>query len=392
MLLDHLLKRAERSFIPSPPLAACCSIVWTALWFLIGLIGISDNRQFAPYALLMLGVALLYGIRTMLAANPVLQVASLLVQVVLMVGVGFVLEDTIFPVALLFALLGETLYLNGLAFNFLVVLLGSFIGVIGLAVVSAGNKYLFAFAVAGVLLSPLPLLLGVSFAMVRQVRQQQAYQERLHTLMLEHQQAQILSHERQRMARDLHDTLAQGVAGIILQLEATKPYLASGDGERVHQIIDHTLQRARATLQEARAAIADLRVTASLRKRVHEKVDHFRHLTAIPCEVTAQDIVCDDPRVTEIALYTLGEGLTNIAQHAHASQVAVSITQSKRTLTLQIQDDGCGFDPRKSPGPGHYGLLGMRERILLIGGRFTLESAIGQGTCLQVHLPLEEVA
>jgi NarL family two-component system sensor histidine kinase YdfH len=210
--------------------------------------------------------------------------------------------------------------------------------------------------------------------------------------MLEQQQASVLSHERQRMARDLHDTLAQGVAGIILQLEATKPYLAANDGERVHQIVDGTLHRARATLQEARAAIADLRVTINLQNRVSEQIEHFQHLTAIPCEVTQQELECDDPRVNEIAPSTLAEGLANIAQHAHASHVAVSIIQSKQALTLQIQDNGCGFDARKTPAPGHFGLLGMRERIYLIGGQFSLESAVGQGTCLQVHLPLAEVA
>ena len=395
MLLERLMKRNERSLIPSipsPPLAAGCSIVWTALWFLVGLIGIRDNRQFVPYALMMLGVALLYGIRAWLPAPSLLRAPILLVQIVLMVGVGFVLQDTIFPVALLFALLGETLYLNGLSLTSLIVLLGGFFGMIGLEIVLAENKYLFVFTMAGVLLSPLPLLLGVGFIVLRQARQQQAYQERLHALMLEQRQASVLSHERQRMARDLHDTLAQGVAGIVLQLEATKPYLAANDGEKVQQIVDRTLQRARATLQEARAAIADLRVATSLQKRASEKIERFQHLTAISCEVTLQELECDDPSVTEIALYTLAEGLANIAQHAHASHVAVSITQSKQALTLQIQDNGCGFDPRKAPAPGHYGLLGMRERIHLIGGQLSLDSAIGQGTCLQARLPLAEVA
>lgn len=392
MLLENLMKRNERSLIPSPLLAASCSIVWTALWFLVGLIGIRDNRQFVLYALMMLGVALLYGIRAWHTTHPLFQLPVLLVQIVLMVGVGFILQDTLFPVALLFALLGETVYLNGLSLTSLMVLLGSFIGMIGLDVVFAENKYLFVFTMAGVLLSPLPLLLGVGFTVLRQARQQQAYQERLHALLLEQQQASVLSHERQRMARDLHDTLAQGVAGIILQLEATKPYLAVNDGEKAQQIIDRTLQRARATLQDARAAITDLRVATSLPERVSEKIEHFHHLTAIPCEITQHDLECDDPRVIEIVLSTLAEGLANIAQHAHASRVAVSILQSKQALIVQIQDNGCGFAPRKALAPGHYGLLGIRERVHLIGGQFSLESAIGQGTCLQVQLPLAEVA
>lgn len=392
MLLENLMKRNERSLIPSPLLAASCSIAWTILWFLVGLIGITDNRQLVPYALVMLGVALLYGVCAWLTTYPLFQRTVLLVQIVLIVGVGFILQDTLFSVALLFALLGETLYLNGLSLTSLIVLLGSFIGMIGLEVVFAENKYLFVFTTAGVLLSPLPLLLGVGFIVLRQARQQEAYQERLHALLLEQQQASVLSHERQRMARDLHDTLAQGVAGIILQLEATKPYLVVNDGEKAQQIIDRTLQRARATLHEARAAITNLRVTTSLSKQVSEKIEHFHRLTAIPCEVTEQDLECDDPRITEITLYSLAEGLANIAQHAHASQVLVSITQSKQALILQIRDDGCGFDPRKTLPPGHYGLLGMRERIHLIGGRFSLESTIGQGTCLQVQLPLAEVA
>ncbi len=392
MKLGKLMKWNDRTLTPSPRLAACCSILWTAMWFFVGMIGISDNKQFVPYALLMLGLALVYGIRAWLTSHPLIQAAFLLVQIVLIVAIGFVTLDNIFPVALLFALMGETLYLKGLSLISLVVLLGSFIGMIALQLVFSGEKYLFVFAMASVLLSPLPLLLGVVFTFVRQARQQQAYQERLHTLILEQQQEHVLSHERQRMARDLHDTLAQGVAGIILQLEAAKPHLAVNDSEKVQQVIDRTLQRARATLQEARSVIADLRVATSLQKRVSEKIEQFQHMTTIPCELTHQDLDCDDLRVNEIVLHTLAEGLANIAQHAQASRVAVSIIQSKMALALQIQDNGCGFDTRKAIAPGHYGLLGMRERIHLIGGQFSLESTIGQGTCLQVHLPLTEVA
>lgn len=392
MKLGMLMKWNDRFLTPSPRLAACCSIAWTVLWFFVGMIGFSGDRQFVPYALLMLGLAIIYGVRAWLISSPLMYVAFLLVQIIIIVAIGFVTLDNLFPVALLFALMGETLYLKGLSLISFVVLLGSFIGMIGLELVFVGEKYLFVFAMVSVLLSPLPLLLGAVFTFVRQARQQQAYQEHLHTLMLEQQQEYVLSHERQRMARDLHDTLAQGVAGIILQLEAAKPHLAVSDGEKVQQIMDRTLQRARATLQEARSVIADLRVVTSLQKRVNEKIEQFQHVTTISCEFTHQDLDCDDLRINEIVLYTLAEGLANIAQHAYASRVTVSIIQSNRALTLQIRDNGCGFDTRKAIPPGHYGLLGMRERIQLIGGQFSLKSTPGQGTCIQVQLPLAEVA
>lgn len=387
-----LMKWNERTLTPSPWLAACCSIAWTVLWFFVSMIGFSGDRQFALYALLMLGLVLLYVIRAWLTFSPLIAAAFLLVQMSIIVVIGFVTRDTLFPVALLFTLMGETLYLKGLSLISFVVLFGSFVGMIGLQLSLVGEKYLFVFVTASILLSPLPLLLGAVFTFLRQARQHQAYQEHVHTLMLEQQQEDVLSHERQRMARDLHDTLAQGVAGIVLQLEAAKPYLAVSDDEKVQQIMDRTLQRARATLQEARSVIADLRVATSLQTRVSEKVEQFQHMTTIPCEFTHQDLDCDDLRINEIVLHTLAECLANIAQHANASRVTVSITQSNRALILQIWDNGCGFDTRKAPSPGHYGLLGMRERIHLIGGQFSLESTPGQGTCLQAQLPLAEVA
>jgi len=85
----------------------------------------------------------------------------------------------------------------------------------------------------------------------------------------------------------------------------------------------------------------------------------------------------------------VAEGLTNIARHAHASRAAVRITFDDRKLELVIQDDGVGFDPQAAEGqPGHYGLLGMRERARLAGGKLEITSAPHQGATLRVGLPL----
>ena len=192
-----------------------------------------------------------------------------------------------------------------------------------------------------------------------------------------------LQNERQRMARELHDTLAQGVAGLVLQLEAAKAHLASNRGDRASAIVEQAILRARSTLTESRAAIDNLRrVPLNLTDSVQETIERFRQATGIPCEM---EVSVNEhqlsPETTSHALSILGESLTNIARHAQATQVKVKLFVQNETLELEIRDTGVGFDVKQNHS-GHYGLLGMHERARLTGGMLAIESNAG-GTCVQ---------
>ena len=197
-----------------------------------------------------------------------------------------------------------------------------------------------------------------------------------------------LQNERQRMARELHDTLAQGVAGLVLQLEAVKAHLASQRLDRASTIVDQALARARSTLAESRAAIDDLRaVPANLAESVREKVDRFSQATGIPCklDLSVQENELS-AEIAEHALNILSEALVNITRHAQATRVNTKFQIHKDRLELEVRDDGKGFDQNQQTNTGHYGLLGMRERARLTGGVLTVESNAQSGTT--VHFVL----
>ncbi|HCR70643.1 MAG TPA: hypothetical protein DIW23_04290 [Anaerolineae bacterium] len=192
-----------------------------------------------------------------------------------------------------------------------------------------------------------------------------------------------LQNERQRMARELHDTLAQGVTGLVLQLEAVKAHLASDRKERASSIVEQALLRARATLSESRAAIDDLRSTSgNLSESINEKVNRFTQATGIPCdlEISIHENEFSN-EITNHALSILGESLTNIARHAQATQVKIKFIVQNQTLELEVRDNGIGFNPSQNTS-GHYGLLGMHERTRLTGGVLAVESN-QNGTCIQ---------
>ncbi len=200
-----------------------------------------------------------------------------------------------------------------------------------------------------------------------------------------------LANERQRMARELHDTLSQGLAGLILQLEAVDAHLSKERPERAAQIVGETMEQARETLANARRAIGDLRSgvgsVPSLEQALDAEVQRFENGTGIPCELEVQlRGEAPDP-IVETGLRIVSEALTNVARHAQASHAWVRAETTQAELCLEIRDDGLGFDP-EAVDAGHYGLLGMRERARLVGGTLDAISEKGQGTSIKACLPL----
>ncbi len=254
----------------------------------------------------------------------------------------------------------------------------------------------------------IPLLVFVIVYVTMFTRQAQARekaQKLLEELEIAHRQlaeyaAQVedltLAAERQRMARELHDTLAQGLAGLILQLEAADSHLSRQRPERAQAIIQQAMQRARTTLADARHAIDDLRQTSTVRVELPDalnaEIGRFTSVTGIPCHLEIGDIPALPEPLNENILRAVAEGLANIARHAQASQAWVRIACREELLTVDLQDDGKGFDPQDAVWQtGHYGLTGMRERARLLGGSLEIQTAPGQGTLLSLHLPLKEV-
>jgi NarL family two-component system sensor histidine kinase YdfH len=197
-----------------------------------------------------------------------------------------------------------------------------------------------------------------------------------------------IANERARMARDLHDTLSQGLAGLILQLEAADAHLAGSRPEKAQSIVKQTMEQARATLADARRAIGGLRDGDSLELQdaLAREVDRFTTATGLPCSLHADlSTPVPDP-VRETLIRAAAEALTNIARHARASRVDLRVTVSDGNVSMTVADDGCGFDPGSIPA-GHYGLLGIRERVRLLDGTFRLESAPQKGTILKIEIP-----
>ena len=204
-----------------------------------------------------------------------------------------------------------------------------------------------------------------------------------------------LTTERQRMARELHDTLAQGLAGLILQLEAADAHITNQNPPKAQTIIQQAMSRARTTLADARRAISDLReaplTPTDLNEAIKTDAERFQTSTGIPSTLELCQTPSISPQLVENILRAINEGLMNIAKHAEATEAIISMTCEDEYLSIEISDNGTGFNPSEAVGrSGHYGLVGIRERARLYGGSLTIESQPTQGTTLKIQLPLED--
>jgi NarL family two-component system sensor histidine kinase YdfH len=200
-----------------------------------------------------------------------------------------------------------------------------------------------------------------------------------------------LQNERQRMARELHDTLAQGLAGLVLQLEALEANLKQHNLDKAGAIAAQAKSRARATLQEARNAITDLRAfpndSSHLLRLIREEAEHLAATCGLHYDLHVPPGL-SLPAQTSTHLWLFArEGLSNIARHAHATQVTITLALTDDDVCMEIQDDGIGFTPDGIAPRGHYGLLGMRERARAASGTLEIQSRPGAGTLLRLKLP-----
>jgi signal transduction histidine kinase len=201
--------------------------------------------------------------------------------------------------------------------------------------------------------------------------------------------------ERQRLAGEIHDTLAQAFTSIVMLLEAVQAGLDSGS-KKVAGHIEQALHTAREALGEARRLVWSLRPESLERGSLPEALRRVTSQLAEQTGIAAHMVVTGEarplPAALEITLLrTAQEALANVRRHAHARQVTLTLSYMDDVTVLDVCDDGVGFDPGILPtGPGRQGGLGlvaMRERVEALGGSLTVESSPGQGSTLVVELP-----
>ena len=203
--------------------------------------------------------------------------------------------------------------------------------------------------------------------------------------------------ERNRLAREVHDTLAQGLTAIALQLETAERLLPPG--AEAKRIVADAREQAHRSLDEARRAVWGLTARpldgASLPEALQGEVERFGRRIGVPAQLSAEadGAPLTDEQATAL-LRVAQEALHNVEKHAEPTRVRVELQYDRASglLTLLVADDGKGFDRKALPGPdGGFGLSGMRERMRLVGGDLEVESAPGWGTRVRARLHLDPI-
>ncbi len=194
--------------------------------------------------------------------------------------------------------------------------------------------------------------------------------------------------ERQRLARELHDSVSQALYGIVLGVQSARSFIGT-DQEHAVKSMDYVLSLAKACHTEMRALIFSLRPESL---EIEGLVAAITKHTAAVCEryeVPVEASLCNEPDISLAAkesLYRITqEALHNIVKHAHAYHVRLLLQQRSDAIVLEIQDDGVGFDPTGN-FHGHMGLHSMRERANQVRGKLEIRSTLGGGTCIRVSL------
>jgi signal transduction histidine kinase len=231
---------------------------------------------------------------------------------------------------------------------------------------------------------------SISYLMSRLNEQQQSLAEantRLthHASTLEHL---ATSRERNRVARELHDTLAHTLSGLSVQLEAVKAYWDM-DPQKARSTLEGSLQAAHSGLGETRRALQALRASPlddlglSLAVRTMVEDAAARANLALDLSI-ADELPPLSPDVEQCIYRVAQEAVTNVARHASAKTLTVNLESAGEKVTLTVHDDGVGFDPNKQDKTSNYGLEGMQERAQLAGGELTVVSKPGEGTTVKL--------
>jgi signal transduction histidine kinase len=207
---------------------------------------------------------------------------------------------------------------------------------------------------------------------------------------------QAREEERRHLARELHDDLGQALSGLKLQLSWFEQHLqdpslpnaaeARGKVQMMRQLIDQAMQTVRTVITELRPEALD---RLGLVPALEWQAETFARHAGVRCRFTAQtdSVNLDMGRATSV-FRVFQEMLTNVARHAGASRVDVTLQQNDDELTLTVRDNGRGVAPGGAVSSRAFGLLGMRERALLLGGELDLTSSPRRGTTVSLRIPL----
>jgi signal transduction histidine kinase len=214
----------------------------------------------------------------------------------------------------------------------------------------------------------------------------------LHAQLLTQAREAGVLEERQRMAREIHDTLAQGLTGIITQLEAVQQ---TGPGPDWERRISNAARLARHSLSEARRSVRAVRPEPLENTRLPEAVAdvaaQWSENTGVSAGVTTTGTVLGlHPEIEVTLLRVAQEALANVAKHASASRVGITLSYMEDVVSLDIRDDGAGFQPdqRAAAGSGGgFGLTGMQQRVRRLAGSLAIESEPGHGTAISAIVP-----
>jgi len=200
--------------------------------------------------------------------------------------------------------------------------------------------------------------------------------------------------ERNRLARDLHDTLAQSLAAIALQLESAQLLAERGDADRARETIERSLGLTRAALDDARRSVLELRAPPlegrGLLAAIRAVAEGLRIRDGRPLELFVHAAEGSDalPAAVEAGLFNVArEALTNVARHAGTPAASVTLDRLGDRVELRVGDDGLGFDVDAVPRD-RFGLVGMSERARLLGGTLAVSSERGRGTTIVVDVPV----
>jgi signal transduction histidine kinase len=197
-----------------------------------------------------------------------------------------------------------------------------------------------------------------------------------------------VSRERNRLARELHDTLAHTLSGISVNLEALKTMLPEEQTE-VNAMLDDSLYASRRGLAGTRRALNDLRAQPledlGLELALQTMVESLAERQAMLAEIRISNLVQILPPNVEQAFYRIGqESIENISIHSRAKKIFFSLEEEDGVVHMEIRDDGVGFDPQTEQGAGHYGIQGMKERATSIGADLEVLSQPAEGTTIKL--------
>lgn len=372
-------------------------LVGLAVWEIYFLPSLRQPKLFIPFCMLMAMHILLHWALRKLPEKPAWLLGYMLTQGLIMLALILIAKDIGIALGLSLALIGEAIGVYGITWRgwiaagfYLILSLGSYISLAGTGEIKIW------------LLAVLPMIIFVVLYVEMYSRQANANIHAGHLVeelesankKLKDYADQVedltIANERQRMARELHDTLSQDLAGLILQLEAAEANLTSGQVEKARNILQQTMQTARTTLSNARVVIDDLRHPQNneCHAAMLKIIDGFSKNSGLLCtqKIDLPDFI--DESICNVMLPVITEAFANIARHARATKADMQAEVLGSEIMLKISDNGIGFDPSTVPNTGHYGLIGMKERLNMVRGNLLIESDSGSGTLLTIRIPL----